>query len=112
MKKDNEQIWQVLTFGKYYDPVCHEWFTSEEEANEELERCKRFWGKDEWWIEEGTGHISDKCRGCGSIHISERFDAYGIPTGYWCDDCYENNYPYKKNRYDYEGYGERLDDDY
>jgi len=45
-------------------------------------------------------------------HEWARHDAYGIFTGHYCDDCYENNYPYKKDRYDYEGYGERLDDDY
>jgi hypothetical protein len=30
-------------------------------------------------------------------------------------DCYENNYPYRKDRYpteEYDGYGERLGDDY
>jgi hypothetical protein len=45
--------------------------------------------------------------------ISERSDAYGISTGHYCDDCYENNYPYRKDRYYDESYaGERLDDDY
>ena len=51
------------------------------------------------------------CRGCNK-EADERHDAYGISTGYWCDDCYENNYPYRKDQYDYEAYGERLDDDY
>lgn len=45
-------------------------------------------------------------------HEWARSDAYGIFTGHYCDDCYENNYPYRKDRYDYEGAGERLDDDY
>lgn len=53
------------------------------------------------------------CRGCDSTDVDERYDYYGISTGYWCDDCYENNYPYKKERYateEYDGYGERLND--
>lgn len=45
-------------------------------------------------------------------HEWAREDAYGIFTGHYCDDCYENNYPYRKDRYDYFGAGERLDDDY
>lgn len=64
------------------------------------------------------------CRGCGkqedvsdwaSPHMAHkhhqwvRSDAYGIYTGVYCDECYEHNYPYKKDRYDYEAYGERLD---
>jgi hypothetical protein len=52
------------------------------------------------------------CRGCNSSDTNEEFDAYGISTGYWCVDCYENNYPYRKDRYDYAENGERLDDDY
>tara|TARA_R100000152_G_C6589783_1_gene50656 strand:+ start:185 stop:520 length:336 start_codon:yes stop_codon:yes gene_type:complete len=43
-------------------------------------------------------------------HMWARADAYGIYTGLYCDDCYENNYPYKKNRYHDEAYcGERLE---
>lgn len=56
------------------------------------------------------------CRGCGSHESDERHDWYGITTGHWCDDCYESNrYPYKKSRYateEYDGYGERLGEDY
>ena len=45
----------------------------------------------------------------------ERHDWYGISTGHWCDECYESKYPYEKSRYateEYDGYGERLSDDY
>jgi len=45
-------------------------------------------------------------------HEWARNDAYGYYTGLYCDDCYENNYPYKKDRYptmEYDGYGERLE---
>jgi hypothetical protein len=43
------------------------------------------------------------------------YDAHGITTGYWCDDCYENNYPYRKDFYptmETHGFGDRLEDDY
>ena len=55
------------------------------------------------------------CRGCQTVdkHVEMQHDAYGIPTGHWCDDCYNSSkYPYRKDRYDYEAYGERLDDEY
>jgi hypothetical protein len=53
------------------------------------------------------------CRGCNSPDTNEQHDAYGISTGYWCDECYEHNYPYRKDRYhDYLDAGEYLDDDY
>ena len=42
-------------------------------------------------------------------HMWARNDAYGIYTGLYCDDCYKNNYPYRKDRYHDESYcGERL----
>lgn len=52
-----------------------------------------------------------ECRGCGKGNSIERFDAYGIHTGHYCNECYENNYPYRKDRYptiEFNGYGERL----
>jgi len=52
------------------------------------------------------------CRGCDD-EGQEQHDAYGISTGHWCDTCYDSDkYPYRKDAYDYEAYGERLDDDY
>lgn len=61
--------------------------------------------------------LSIICKGCEKseedTYIEKRSDAYGFFTGYYCDDCYENNYPYKKGRYyDYFTAGEYLDDDY
>lgn len=56
-----------------------------------------------------------KGRNCESGDINLRYDAYGIPTGNYCNSCYENNYPYRKDKYptiETHGYGERLDDDY
>lgn len=56
------------------------------------------------------------CRGCGKCDnsVHERFDAYGITTGFWCNKCYDSDeYPYRKDHYFDPGYaGERMDDDY
>ena len=60
------------------------------------------------------------CKGHNCTHttttnetVEMRYDAYGIPTGYYCAECYENNYPYRKdNYYDPSFAGERMDDDY
>lgn len=52
-------------------------------------------------------------KGCESRDTEQRYDHYGIPTGYYCNDCYENNYPYRKDAYfDPAFAGERMDDDY
>ena len=112
MKEEN--IWQILTEDERYGiPVLQSWHESQEEAKEELEDCKKFWPNSQFWIEPGTNYIREKCRGCGTVHANECHDAYGITTGFWCDECYDSDkYPYKKDRYDYEAYGERLDDDY
>jgi hypothetical protein len=49
-----------------------------------------------------------ECIGDGIGDI--RYDAYGIPTGYYCDKCYhDGNYPYRKDKYEYWEHGERLD---
>jgi hypothetical protein len=76
----------------------------------DLEDCEDFIDyelkQDGCTIEEFT-----PCR-CGEEGYL-RYDWYGIPTGNFCDDCYENNYPYRKDRYEtieHDGYGERLDD--
>ena len=58
------------------------------------------------------------CRACGEDKddVQERSDFYGIFTGHYCEDCYENDYPYKKERYatmEHDGHGEYLgNDDY
>lgn len=45
--------------------------------------------------------------------VEMRYDYYGNPTRYYCDDCYENNYPYRKdNYYNYLDAGEYMDEDY
>lgn len=67
------------------------------------------WGDGDYHIyKEHTCHG----KGCESTYTNQRYDAYGITTGYFCDECYKNNYPYRKDRYptqEYDGYGERLD---
>lgn len=46
-------------------------------------------------------------------YVELRSDSYGIPTGYYCEDCYETNYPYRKdNYYDWANAGEYLESDY
>ena len=45
-------------------------------------------------------------------HMWARADAYGIYTGLYCDDCYENNYPYRRDEYYDPAYaGERMEPD-
>jgi hypothetical protein len=58
-----------------------------------------------------------KCRGCEATTkdrdstVEMRYDAYHIPTGYWCDKCYNSSkYPYRKDEYFDPPYaGESLD---
>ena len=47
-----------------------------------------------------------------SEHMWARADAYGIYTGLYCDDCYKDNYPYRKDEYYDPAYaGERMETD-
>jgi len=71
---------------------------------------------EEWECGDYNIHEACECRGsgCGSTETQERFDFYGITTGHYCHDCYENNYPYRKDRYhtiEHDGFGERLNED-
>ena len=64
-------------------------------------------------MEEIVIHCKGKECNCVGEDVEMRYDAYGYATGYYCDNCYENNYPYKRGRYyDYLDAGEYLDDDY
>jgi hypothetical protein len=47
-------------------------------------------------------------------HHWMRRDYHGLPTGLYCDDCFENNYPYRKDDYsdDMIANGECMNDDY
>jgi len=58
------------------------------------------------------------CRGCylkllkEDKDLWERYDAYGIATGIWCDSCYADDgiYTYKRdNYYDRDNAGENLE---
>ena len=79
----------------------------------------------------GTGKLGSvrveftHCRGCKAEtemhrpigqHWWARYDAYGIFTGIYCDDCYNSGesdrYPYRKDEYHDPMYaGERLETD-
>lgn len=64
----------------------------------------------DWYL--NTKH---SCKGCDEHKndVQERSDAYGIFTGYYCEHCYDKNYPYRKDKYptiENDGYGERLED--
>ena len=51
------------------------------------------------------------CRSCRDKEGHLRHDTDGIPTGYFCDECFETNYPYRKDAYhDYLNAGEYLDE--
>ena len=71
------------------------------------------------WVEDGMDECF-KCEGTGkfrqripvSYHMWARNDAYGRYTGLYCDKCYKDNYPYKKDRYFDPAYaGERMEAD-
>ena len=64
------------------------------------------------------------CRGCKkpdednarvspiAYHMWARADAYGIYTGLYCDKCYKDNYPYRKDEYYDPAYaGENMEPD-
>ena len=78
--------------------------------NSEVESIAGYHGVEDYYTVES---YSCKGKGCESHDTEERYDAYNISTGYYCDSCYESNYPYRKDRYEtveYHGFGERLDD--
>jgi hypothetical protein len=60
-------------------------------------------------------HLKLSCNKCDSTDVEMRHCYYGIPTGYWCDSCYNSNkYPYRKDRYstiEFDGFGEQLNPD-
>jgi hypothetical protein len=41
------------------------------------------------------------CKSCNDAKLDseERFDFHGISTGYYCTDCFQNNYPYRQDDY-------------
>ena len=76
------------------------------------------------WNDDGTWQA--ECAGCGKVdpdiygererpshHCWQRSDYYGIPTGMYCDECYDGvGYPYSKMKYFDPSYaGEQLEPD-
>ena len=56
--------------------------------------------------EEGFQH------GYLEYHHCARKDAYGMYTGLYCDSCYKDNYPYRRDEYYDPMYaGERMESD-
>jgi hypothetical protein len=109
-----KRYYQVLT-AQEGCPECVRWTEEEKEANQIVKEYNELWPHNEYYVEEGTVYIAEKCRNCGSPDCDEQSDHYGISTGYWCSECYEHHYPYRKDAYFDEEYaGESLfgDDDY
>ena len=75
----------------------------------ECEECKGTGG--DCWECEGYGTYTLYCRPIAH-HTWARNDAYGIYTGLYCDKCYKDNYPYRRDRYYDPAYaGERMNPD-
>ena len=109
METNEELIYQIMTFGMLWD-----WYESEDEAARRLEEARVDHPTKDFWIEKGTDHINKKCRGCGTVHCNEEYDAYGMSTGHWCTVCYDDPsiYTYRKDNYfDPDYAGERMDDE-
>ena len=110
---DHREEWYIA----YFD-------TKDEALKEVKDRNEMFKDCDHYileYVDNGSlevGYIRDlfHCKGCRTIiDVYDRHDYYGIFTGHYCDYCYENNYPYRKDRYptmEYDGYGDYLEDDY
>ena len=65
--------------------------------------------QDDCWKCGGRGRYKLHCRPI-KYHMWARQDAYGIYTGLYCDKCFKDNYPFRKDRYFDPAYaGERLE---
>ena len=110
--KPEESVFQILRETGMGEKLVS-WYEKEEDAQTELKELQTMFPKEYYRIEEGTDYIYTKCKGCGTVHATERHDHYGITTGHWCDDCYESDkYPYRKDRYptmEHDGYGDYLE---
>ena len=83
------------------------------EAEAELAEYQEMWPDTHFDVIEGTDYITGKCRGCQTPYANMCYDAHGIETGNWCDDCYNSSkYPYRKDKYptmESHGYGDYID---
>jgi len=103
---------QAEDIAKDRIPVLKEYIKSKIQKDEQFADGGIFDDEEEDFYIHCRGRNCDKTTRTDDT-ISERSDAYGISTGHYCDDCYDNNYPYRKDRYYDESYaGERMDDDY
>ncbi len=106
-------IYQIVNVYNY---TLVNWTTVKKEAELWLMEAREYVPDERFEIIEGTDYIHNKCKGCETVHADERHDAYGITTGYWCEECFESEkYPYRRDRYptlEHDGYGERLEDEY
>ena len=89
------------------------------ELDQEYFSSQEAWEEIEYGLPDGNYNVIRKiiCKAqtCDSEGY-ERYDAHGISTGHWCDECYDSvGYPYRKDKYptiEFNGYGERLYNDY
>jgi len=109
--KSEDNIFQILVEINIGERLVN-WYEGKEKAEEELKELREMFPRDVYRIEEGTDYIYKRCKGCGTIHdVEMRFDHYGIETGNWCDDCFDDpsKYTYRKDAYyDYFNAGEHL----
>ena len=104
---------------------CGEWFDNEDIRHVGVDgiptcyNCKEHAVREDNRQRTGTETAITNCQGCGTEtiafvhHAWNREDAYGIPTGLWCDKCYNGDaYPFRKDDYFDPAYaGESLEED-
>lgn len=105
------KFYQIVNISEFY---CCTWTDNLEDAEKELKGYEETWPNSPFEIIEGTEYIRHKCRGCETPYADEKWDAHGITTGIWCEQCYNSDkYPYRKDKYptiENDGYGEQLHD--
>lgn len=113
--KNRETVYQLVCTEFGYGSIIT-WSEDKSQIESALADCQEMCPDKDYWIEEGTEYILEKCRGCGTVHADHRYDAHGVETGIWCEECYDSDkYPYRKDRYptqETHGYGEYLENDY
>ena len=108
--KAEKTIYQIIKETRIGEKLVI-WYDDETQAKTELQELETMFPDENYRIEEGTDYIYKKCRCCQSVYAEMRFDHYGIETGVWCDDCYNDpsEYTYRKDAYFDPSYaGEHL----